>query len=206
MNENRKRKLLLICLALFCLTFLRVDILKAQEPPADTTRWAIKTNLLGWATTSINLAGEVTLDGRNSLNLAISYNPFTFADNRKWRHILVQPEWRYWTDRVFNGHFVGLHLLYTHYNAGNVDLPFGLWSGLERYRYQGDLVGAGLAYGYRWRLGRGWQMEASLGLGYGYTRYKKYECPECGAYLGKENRHLFMPTKTALSLIYVFGE
>ena len=136
MNENRKRKLLLICLALFCLTFLRVDILKAQEPPADTTRWAIKTNLLGWATTSINLAGEVTLDERNSLNLAISYNPFTFADNRKWRHILVQPEWRYWTDRVFNGHFVGLHLLYTHYNAGNVDLPFGLWSGLERYRYR----------------------------------------------------------------------
>ena len=64
MNENRKRKLLLICLALFCLTFLRVDILKAQEPPADTTRWAIKTNLLGWATTSVNLAGEVTLDGR----------------------------------------------------------------------------------------------------------------------------------------------
>ena len=62
MNENRKRKLLLICLALFCLTFLRVDILKAQEPPADTTRWAIKTNLLGWATTSVNLAGEVTLD------------------------------------------------------------------------------------------------------------------------------------------------
>ena len=206
MNENRKRKLLLICLALFCLTFLRVDILKAQEPPADTTRWAIKTNLLGWATTSINLAGEVTLDERNSLNLAISYNPFTFADNRKWRHILVQPEWRYWTDRVFSGHFVGLHLLYTHYNAGNVDLPFGLWSGLERYRYQGDLVGAGLAYGYRWRLGRGWQMEASIGLGYGYTSYKKYECPECGAYLGKESRHLFMPTKTALSLIYVFGE
>ena len=93
-----------------------------------------------------------------------------------------------------------------YYNAGNVDLPFGLWSGLERYRYQGDLFGAGLAYGYRWRLGRGWQMEASLGLGYGYTRYKKYECPECGAYLGKESRHLFMPTKTALSLIYVFGE
>ena len=202
MNKNMERKLLLICLTLYCMTFLRIDTLGAQEATADTTRWAIKTNLLGWATTSINLAGEVTLDERNSLNLAISYNPFTFADNRKWRHILVQPEWRYWTDHVFNGHFFGIHTGYTFYNISGVRIPF---QGKETadHRYQGWATGLGISYGYSWILGKRWNIEATIGFGYAYSNYDKYDCATCGRFKGSQDKHYFGPTKAGISLIYI---
>ena len=56
---------------------------------------AVKSNLLGWATTTPTLGAEIGLDDRWTLNTHIYYNPFTFKDNRKWKHIRVQPEVRY---------------------------------------------------------------------------------------------------------------
>lgn len=171
--------------------------------PAAAPRWAVKTNLAGWATASLNAAAEVRIAPKATFNLGVSYNPFTFKENKKWKHILVQPEVRYWFCAPFGGHFIGAHLLYSHYNAGGVKLPAGLWSGLETNRYQGDLYGIGLAYGYQWILSPHWNFEASAGVGYGFTRFKHYECRTCGQYKGTENKHLFMPTKLALSFIYI---
>ena len=76
---------------------------------------AVKSNLLGWATATPTLGAEIGLDDRWTLNTHIYYNPFTFRDNRKWKHIRVQPEVRYWLCQKFNGHFFGLHVLYTHF-------------------------------------------------------------------------------------------
>ena len=137
------------------------SVLAATEGYAQ--RFALKTDVVKWATASFNLE-------------------------------LCAP---------FSGHFIGGHLLYTHYNAGNVDLPFGVWSGLEQNRYQGDLVGAGFVYGYHWMLTTRFSLEAAVGIGYGFTRYKYYECPTCGAYKGTQNKHLLMPTRAAISLVYV---
>ena len=83
---------------------------------------AVKSNALAWLTATPTLGVEVGLADRWSLNTHIYYNPFTFKDNRKWKHIRVQPEVRYWLCQTFNGHFFGLHLLYTHFNAGQVPL------------------------------------------------------------------------------------
>lgn len=193
------KPMIYLVLSLLCIA---TEPLNAQTVN-DSTSYVLKTNILGWATTSMNLAGEIRLDEKYTLNLALSYNPFVFGGNRQWRHILVQPEARWWTDRAFNGHFFGVHLLYSHYNAGNVNLPFGLWKGLETYRYQGDLFGGGIAYGYQWRLSDRWRMEASVGIGYAYTNYKKYECHKCGPFIGEEGKSFVMPSKAALSVIYV---
>ena len=111
--------------------------------PVDgiTQDMAVKTNAIGWATVSPNLAFEYRVARKWTLDLSLSYNPFTFGDNKKWRHVAVQPEARYWLCAPFGGHFVGAHLLYMHYNAGNVHMPFGLWKQLRDYRFQGNLYG-----------------------------------------------------------------
>lgn len=126
---------------------------------------AVKTNLLYDATTTFNLGAEIGLSPRWTLDLSANYNPFSFSDNKKWKHWMAQPEARYWFCERFNGHFMGLHLLGGQYNVGGVKLPFGIYPSVEDYRYEGYYYGAGLAYGYQWVLGKHWSFEASLGPG-----------------------------------------
>lgn len=201
--------------SLICfITFFVYAVLPSAQAQAQTAaetaalrnsapRWAVKTNLAGWATASPNAAAEARISPKMTVNLGVSYNPFTFKENKKWKHILVQPELRYWLCAPFGGHYFGAHLLYTHYNAGGVKVPFGLCDKLETNRYQGDLYGVGLTYGYQWILSPHWNFEAAVGVGYGFTHYKYYECRTCGNYKGTEDKHLFMPTKLALSFIYI---
>ena len=71
---------------------------------------ALKNNLLYDATTTPNLALEIGLGKKTTLDLYGGYNPFTFGGNKRFKHWLVQPEFRYWTCERFNGTFWGLHL------------------------------------------------------------------------------------------------
>lgn len=76
-------------------------------------------------------------------------------------------------------------------------------SGLGSKRYQGWLAGAGVGYGYSWVLGKRWNLEATLGLGYVHFSYDRFECKTCGDKLGSGNKNYFGPTKAAVSLIYI---
>lgn len=170
---------------------------------AEAQDMAVKTNALGWGTLSPNLAFEYRVAPKWTLDLSLSYNPFTFKDNKKWRHISVQPEARYWICAPFGGHFVGAHLLYMHYNAGNIRLPFGIWDQLRNYRFQGNLYGGGLVYGYHHIINKRWSIEGAIGLGFAHTCSKYYRCRNCGRYIGIAKKNVFMPTKLSLSVVYV---
>lgn len=159
--------------------------------------------MLYGATTTPNVAMETRLSDKWTLDFSVGWNPFTFSDNKKIKHIAVQPEARYWLCSTFAGHFVGAHLLYSHYNAGGVKFPFGIFPDLENYRFQGDLGAVGVLYGYSWMLpGNNWSVEGVIGLGYGITYYKKYACERCGSMIGTDTKSLFMPTKIALNVVY----
>ena len=157
-----------------------------------------KTNLLYDITTTFNLGLEVGLGPRMTLDISGNYNPWRFHDYRL-KHGLIQPELRYWTCEKFNGHFFGLHGFYGSYNVGG--LPFN--SNIRHNRYQGHLYGGGLSYGYQWILNDHWNLEASIGLGYAYIKYKKYPCEDCGEMIKKDHRNYIGPTKAAISLIYI---
>lgn len=159
---------------------------------------AAKTNLLYDITTTFNLGLEVGLGPRMTLDISGNYNPWRFHDYRL-KHGLIQPELRYWTCEKFNGHFFGLHGFYGSYNVGG--LPFN--SNIRHNRYQGHLYGGGLSYGYQWILNDHWNLEASIGLGYAYIKYKKYPCEDCGEMIKKDHRNYIGPTKAAISLIYI---
>ena len=103
-----KSKRLILCLLGLCGWFVAVQ--------AQTV--ALKTDLVNWATASLNLEPEVKVGRKSTMALGLSWNPWTFSDNKKWRHLRVQPEYRYWICRPFGGHFLGLHASYTRFNAG----------------------------------------------------------------------------------------
>ncbi len=196
-------KKVMALLTVLCLVF---PVLQAQEKSgfesSATPSFAIKSNLLYDATATFNLGTEIKLTDSWTLDIPINYNPWTFSDNKKWKHILVQPEIRWWTCNAFNGHFFGLHGHYAYYNIGALgNPPFSEY--MNTHRFEGWLAGAGISYGYHWLLGKRWSLEATVGLGYAYLDYDKYPCTKCGEKLGSEMKNYVGPTRAGISLIYM---
>ena len=88
------------------------------------------------------------------------------------------------------------------YNISGVRIPF-LKKHVKDYRYQGWATGLGISYGYQWILGKRWNLEATVGVGYVYTNYDHYDCATCGKFRGNNDKHYFGPTKAGISLIYI---
>lgn len=170
--------------------------------------FAVKTNLLADALLNVNLGVEAGLAPRWSLDLTGGFNNWT-VNGHKWKHWLVQPEARYWFCDRFAGHFLGLHALGGQYNFGNTKNNVSFlgtdFSVFTDNRHQGWFAGAGIAYGYSFILGRHWNLELELGLGYVYTRYDVYECAGCGKKVEEGREHHYVgPTKAAVNLVYEF--
>ena len=126
-------------------------------------KFGIKTNLLYDATATINLGIETALGKRTTLDISGNYNAWDFGDAR-WRHWMVQPEFRVWLCERFNGHFFGLHGHAGEHNIGGFN-PFGLDESLKYKRHQGEFWGAGLSYGYQWILNDSWKLKLTTGAG-----------------------------------------
>lgn len=184
-----------LCVLFFCIT--TTSRLKAQNI-------ATKTDFAYWAMAATpNLAMEFALNRKYTLEIGGGYNFFSFKDNKKLKHWSIQPELRYWTCESFNGHFFGLHALAFNFNAGGVKLPFGILSKIKDHRYEGYAFGGGLSYGHQWVLNSRWNFELSLGGGYIYLKYDKFNCVKCSKILENDIRkHYFGITKAAISIIY----
>lgn len=201
---NIKKKIAAIALAVMFL------------PLTAFSQVAIKTNLLYDATTTPNLGVEVGVGKKNTLQLFYGLNPWTFKSEtkgeRKAKHWLLMPEYRWWTCSKFNGHFFGVHAMGGQFNAANVDLPLpgtffkgeNLRQGVRDNRYEGWFAGVGVTYGYQWILGRHFNLEAEIGVGYNHVWYDKFECGECGAKVANGGTNYVGITKLGLSLLYLF--
>lgn len=196
-----RHRLFIFCFSL--LSLCKGYSQKQVDINSFTPELGVKTNLIYDATTSLNIGAEIKIGEQYSLDISANYNPWSFSKNKKFKHILLQPELRYWIREPFNGHFWGVHVMYSHYNIGGIKLPLLSEQALEKTRYQGDLYGTGISYGYQWHLSPKWNLEATIGLGYAYLDYKAYECKSCGQELYKKNKHYVGPTKLGLSLIYL---
>ena len=171
-----------------------------DTPPS----FALKTNLLYWATGTINLSAEIGLAKKSTLDIMGSYNPWnlngTYENNKKLVHFIVRPEYRYWFCERFNGHFLGVHAFYWQYNINQHDVPL-LFE--KEYRYEGNAVGVGISYGYHWAWSKHWGMEFNFGLGVAFMDYKKSECVKCGDDLGDFKKIYAGSTSIGIKLVYV---
>lgn len=177
--------------------------LTVSLPGIFAQKAAIKNNLLYDATATPNLALEMALSRKTTLELGAGLNWFNFSDNRRFKHLLVQPELRWWTCDVFNGHFFGIHVHGAQFNVGGWDIPVGRLDTFKDNRSQGYLYGGGISYGYQWILSPRWNFEASIGGGYARIHYDKYPCANCGSKIEEGKYNYWGVTKAALSLIYI---
>lgn len=162
---------------------------------------AVKTNLLYDVTTTLNLGFEFRVAPKWTIDVSGNYNPFSFKNDKKIKHWLVQPEARYWFCEAFNGHFLALHALGGVFNVGNMDL--GIYPSFKNHRYEGEMYGAGLGYGYQFILGKRWNLGLEIGVGWIRANYDKYDCPHCGEWIKDGKKDYFGLTKAAISLIYI---
>lgn len=170
---------------------------------------ALKTNLLADGFLSPNIGVEIGLAPKWTFNLSGEFNGWTLSNERRWKHWAAQPEARYWLCDRFAGHFFGLHAHGGQYNIGGIDGKVNFLGTdarkLKDTRYQGWFVGAGVTYGYAWILGRHWNLEAEIGIGYSYTRYDRFRCTGCGKRIETDRPHNYVgPTKAAVNLVYLF--
>lgn len=170
---------------------------------------AIKSNLLTDAVLlTPNLGVEAAVSPNWSVEISGNLNTWNLHDGMRWKHWMVQPEARYWFCDALAGHFVAAHALGGKYNAGHIPFAHNFlgydFSSLRDHRYQGWFAGAGVGYGYSWILGKHWNLEAELGVGVIHTKYDIFECEGCGKRVGNDKKTLFLPTKTAINLVYLF--
>ena len=171
----------------------------------ETPHFAVKTNLLYGLGTTLNLATEFALGHNTTLELSFNWNPWTYneEENSKFKFFLFQPEFRYWTCESFRGHFFGLHGHYAYYNVGRMPHP-PFPEALNLYRFEGQLAGAGVSYGYHWILGPRWSLEAEIGAGYARLWYDKYPCQKCEKLITSEKLNYWGLTRAGINLIYLF--
>ena len=202
-TKNQKRLLALSLLGV--IAFLSVE---AQDV-------SLKHNLLYDATLTPNLGLEVVVGQRSSLQLFYGLNPWNgYHGQKKLQHWSLMPEYRYWlqsnthhpSSNTLTGWFTGLHAVGGEFNVAGVKLPFGLFKPLRTNHYEGTYWGGGVTLGHAWRLNDHWNLEAAIGLGCIWTKYKQYENVECGDLLADDTYLYIGPTKLALNIAYVFGK
>lgn len=192
-RTGEKRFLTCVLLAMF---LLMAPSVKAQQV-------TVSNNLLYDALLTPNLRVGLRLSPHWSMGVTGGYRPWPTSDqvSTKWRHLLVSPDVRYWTDSVNVHHFFGVNLIYSHYNLANLKFPFGLYKGFRHERREGDLGALGAFYGYSWPLGRYWNLEALIGAVVGYAKYDRYACGQCGTKIGDDNRWFVLP-QAAINIVY----
>ncbi len=190
------------------LAILSFTTLSAQE-------LAIKTNLLYDATKTVNAGVELGLGKRTTLDVSGNYNAWNTNNetNEKMRHMLVQPELRYYFCEKMNGHFFGVNAHLLQYNvSGEHDIinlfqmasTFnGVDAMMKKSRYQGDGYGAGVVYGYAWDISKRLNLEFAIGAGYTYFDYDRYGASKCAPLLESSNKDCWGLTKLGISLVYI---
>ena len=87
--------------------FILAMMLFATSGTAIAQDVALKTNLLGWATTSLNAGVEIGIAEKQTAQLFATINPWEFSGGKKVRFWNVEPEYRWWTCQRFGGSFFG---------------------------------------------------------------------------------------------------
>ena len=195
-------------------TFLTIALLLFVAVSGHAQKFAVKTNLAGWAAAfTPNIGIEVALAPHWTIAADGYFNPIRDWGGRRSSYMWgAQPEVKYWFCRKFYSHYLGLHGQYSQFDAG-----------LLKYRYEGAYWGVGLSYGYslpvayRWRLdfsiGVGWQHWEGFGPGgrvYPYRRVGSPELPDQGsAWNNKEfvdkplPKDTFGITKVGISAVFI---
>lgn len=187
----------------------------------QSARLAVKTNLLyAAAAMTPNIGLEYGIGTHTTIGLAAGLNrwgnlwdfsktgpTYDPANTYKRRldHTYGKVEARYWFERRFEGHSVGINAFYAGFHAGELKLP-QIFDCRRDYD-DGSVWGGALTYGWLWRWNRHWGMEFSLGVGVATLQYevKAIEAAENGVALTgarRFRRTYVTPTNLGVSMVF----
>lgn len=158
-------------------------------------RLAVKTNLLYDAALLPNLELEWRINNHWSLALEGGVAWWgKYSGKKSYRLAMLSPEVKRWF--LNRGPWHGLYV--------------GLFGGAGLYDfekpskgYRGEGVMGGLSVGYMWPVSRCLSLEAAIGGGYLYTRYKEYTpIGDHHVYQRTKNLNYFGPLKVKFSLVW----
>lgn len=157
----------------------------------------MKTNVVYDACALLNLAVEMQVHKKITVELPLTCSLWDLGDKHGVRTVALQPEARWWIgNETGRGHFVGLHAHVAWFNVK--------WND-DRYQdTDRPLLGAGISYGYKLPLSRHWGAEFNLGVGYANMKYNTYYNVDNGALLDTRVRHYWGITRVGASLVYRF--
>lgn len=166
---------------------------------------AVSTNLLYDLAITPNIAIEVPIGQHWSI---LADYTFPWWVNRSndlaWQMLKLDIGARYWLGRrnsddpmdVLKGHFIG------------IDLGIGYYDLEPRHTgWQGEFITAGIEYGYGWKLGEKWRLDAFGGAGLFLTGYRYYEGNSDDSKLlwQYDGRYTWLgPIKLGASIKYIF--
>lgn len=212
MKHLTRRITIALCVILLCpcSSFAALpDDINQPEETRDSLWYrpylTISNNLVYDAALTPNLRFAYTADSSHwEYGVTVGFNPWPRGNltKKKLRNLVIAPELRYWCDTLKLGHFFGADAIYSHFNAGYTDLL--IYKGVKDERRQGDLVALGAFYGYRWRLGRRWTVEALAGVAVGYAWYDRFVLDEhcdCWTPIG-DGGSVFLLPQLGLTITY----
>ncbi len=193
---------------------LTEDVLNiAPAPAVKYPRFAVSTNLvydLFGVTDGFRFTPNVSLEFPigNKWSTFIDYAfPWwvTKGNNQAWQILKWDIGSRYWLSRhnskvpmdILSGHFVGIDL-----GAGYYDIE------PKHKGWQGEFQTVGIEYGYAWKLGQAWRLDAYVGAGWLGTHYRYYVGDSTDQHLLYRNHGKMTwlgPTKAGISIKYIFN-
>ncbi len=146
---------------------LRPSFISRLFPSFDSRRFiAVKTDIVPWAATIMNLEGELQLSPHISATLPIWWCPWKISESHSLKILALLPEGRWWIKAPGVGHFFGLHFSAAWFN---------LRHGSTRYQDSGrPLLGGGISYGYSVPLAPLWSLQLEIGAGFASMQYERF--------------------------------
>lgn len=162
------------------------------EAKAAPCHFALRANLLRWATLTPDLGVEWRINRHVGVSVNGTFTSWTWNNNdRRYALWEVTPEVRYYLGYEKRG-YMGVM-----YKAGAFDYK------LSSTGKQGDLMGGGITGGYRMRLNNAFAMDFSLGLGYLRADYEKYVTIDgVRVTRGEESKNWWGPVHAGVTLVW----
>ncbi len=162
------------------------------QPQASPYRFALRANLLRWATLTPDLGIEWRITPSWGVLVNGSWTSWSW-DNKNRRYALweVAPEVRYYIGKEKRGYLGAM------YKAGSFNYK------LSDTGRQGDIMGGGITGGYVLRLNNSLSMDFSLGLGYIHADCDKYTVIDgVRVKQGSETKNWWGPVSAGVTLAW----
>ena len=173
---------------------LATELTEAKRTDETSTpyHFALRANLLGWATLTPDLGIEWRINRHVGVLVNGSYTSWTWKDNaRRYALWEVNPEVRWYLGGQ-KAWYVGAM-----FKAGQFNYKF------SETGKQGDLLGGGITGGYQLKLNKALALDFSLGLGYVNADMEKYKVIDgVRVRQGNETKHWWGPTQAGVTLVW----